>query len=241
MFHSRLSAGLALAAVLTAGPAAAQTALTPGHPDLASPPPQSFAYEVRMAGTPGRVIGSQTQGETLSGDRLVMASSVSVAMARQDHADTLVVAWPSLAPLSLAVRAPDTRVAVSYEGGRVAGRSVLGNLDEALDAPLPAGAFGPGVGPRLARSLPFADGFEATFETVDAHGAASTGRLRVVEASTAARADGTDVAVWLVELAEPGTYAMTYAVDAATREILGATVRPTPQMVVTIGPPRAAD
>ena len=211
--------------------AAAQTALVPGHPDLAAPPPQSFAFVVTMEGTPPRVIGTQTQTETVDGDRLTIVSRVDVAMAREQHTDTLVVAWPSLAPLAHSVHGAETSLQLSYAGGRVAGRSVLGNLDEPVDAALPAGVFGPGSGARLARSLPFALGYAATFQTVDAHGYAAEGRLRVAE-----HLPQPDVDLWSVEVAAPGSYPVLYFVDAATREIVGATVRPTPSTVVVLGP-----
>ncbi len=222
---------LALAALAFAPAALAQTALVPGHPDLAAAPPQSFDFVVTMEGTPPRVIGAQSQGETLDGDRLVMVSRVNVPMANQQHADTLVVAWPSLAPLSHAAHGADEALRVTYAGGRVAARQHLGNLDETLDAALPEGVFGPGSGARLARSLPFAAGYTATFRTVDERGEVATGRLRVAEHLTQPDGD-----LWTVEVTAPGTYPLLYTIDAATREILGATIRPTPSMVVQLGP-----
>lgn len=217
-----------LSLLLAPGLAAAQTALAPGSPELAAPPPQSFSFDVR---TQGRSIGQMTQAERLDGDRLVMASSVVVPMGSIQTVDTTTVAWPGLAPVARVTYGDQERATLSYAGGRVAGRSVLGNLDEALDAPLPAGAFSEGAGPRLARSLPFADGYTATFQTADRRGDVSTGRLAV---SGPAERDGRTV--WQVELVEPGAYPMTYDIDGATREILGVTIRPSPSMVVTAGP-----
>lgn len=222
---------LAVAVAVFLPAAAAQTALVPGHPDLASPPPQSFDFVITMEGTPPRVIGSETQRETRDGDRLVIVSGIDVAMANQQHTDTLVVAWPSLAPLSHAVHSADESLRLTYADGRIAGRQTLGNLDEPADAALPEGVFGPGSGARLARSLPFRLGYEATFQSVDAHGEVATGRLRVAE-----HLPQPDVDMWSVELTAPGSYPFLYYIDAATREILGANVRPNPSMVVVIGP-----
>ena len=220
-----------LALLLAPAVASAQTALVPGHPDLAAPPPQSFDFVVSMEGTPPRVIGAQSQAETLEGDRLVIVSRIDVAMASEQHTDTLVVAWPGLAPLAHAVHGADEALRLTYAAGRIAGRSVLGNLDEPVDAALPAGVFGPGSGPRLARSLPFEVGYTATFQTVDAHGDVTTGRLRVAE-----HLPQPDVDMWTVEVTAPGSYPFLYFIDGATREILGANVRPNPSMVVVIGP-----
>lgn len=224
-------APLAFAVAVLLPAAAAQTALVPGHPDLVAAPPQSFDFVVTMEGTPPRVIGAQAQDETLAGDRLTMVTRVDVPMANQQHADTLVVAWPSLAPLSHAVHGADESLRVTYAGGRVAGRQHLGNLDEPLDAAVPEGVFGPGSGARLARSLPFTVGYTATFQTVDARGEVTTGRLRVAE-----HLPQPDVDLWSVELIAPGSYPFLYFIDAATREILGANIRPTPSMVVVLGP-----
>lgn len=211
--------------------ATAQTALVPGHPDLVAAPPQSYDFVVTMEGTPPRVIGAQSQTETLDGDRLVMVSRMDVPMANEQHTDTLVVAWPSLAPLSHAVHGTEETLRLTYAGGRVAGRQTLGNLDAPLDAALPEGVFGPGSGARLARSLPFAVGYTATFRTISERGETTTGRLRVAE--RLAQPDGD---VWTVEVTAPGAYPFLYTIDAATREILGATVRPNPSMVVLLGP-----
>lgn len=220
----------ALALLLPLG-AHAQTALVPGSPELASPPPQSYDFVVTMEGTPPQVIGTLAQGERLDGDRLVMTLRVDVARGGEQHADTLVVAWPSLAPLSRSSHAADETLTLRYAGGRVAGRSVLGNLDETLDAPLPPGVFGPGSGARLARSLPFAEGYTATFQTVDTHGGVATGHLRVAEYLPQPDGD-----MWTVEVKEPGGYPTLYFIDAATREIVGANVRPNPSTVVVVGP-----
>lgn len=222
---------LAVAALAFAPAALAQTALVPGHPDLVAAPPQTYDFVVSMEGTPPRVIGAQSQAETLDGDRLVIVQRMDVAMANEQHTDTLVVAWPSLAPLSHAVHSAEETLRLTYAGGRVAGRQTLGNLDEPLDAALPEGVFGPGSGARLARSLPFAVGYTATFQTADAHGETTTGRLRVAEYLTQPDGD-----MWTVEVTAPGSYPFVYVIDATTREILGATVRPNPSMVVTIGP-----
>ena len=225
---------LALAAAVLLPTAAAQTVLVPGHPDLAAPPPQSYRFAVTMEGTPPRVIGAQTQTETLDGGRLTIVSGIDVAMAGEQHTDTLVVAWPSLAPLMHAVHGADESLRLSYAGGRIAGRQTLGNLDEPVDAALPEGVFGPGSGARLARSLPFAVGYEATFRTVGAHGETTAGRLRVAEFLEQPDGD-----MWAVEVTVPGSYPFLYVIDAATREIVGATVRPNPSTVVVLGP--AAD
>lgn len=233
-------APLALAALLI--PAAhAQAVLVPGAPELAAPPPQSFAFEVRIDGETPRVIGTFAQTETRAGDRLVIVSDIAVPMARQIHTDSLVTAWPGLAPVSRTVHAEDEVERMAFADGRLSGRLVLGNLDEPIAAALPAGVFARGIAARLARSLPFADGYTATFHVVDLHGDVSEGRLSVAAPETLARTGAADATVWPVEVHEPGASAMTYLIEAATRDILGIRLAPQPGMTITIGPPLAAE
>ena len=89
---------------------------------------------------------------------------------------------------------------MAYAGGRLTGRYVLGNLDEPVDAPVPAGAFGAGTRP-LARAGPLRAGYTATFRIVDKSGDAATRvHVAVVE-----MADG----AWPVTVATPGGPATT--------------------------------
>ncbi|HEX9952269.1 MAG TPA: hypothetical protein VGB53_10910 [Rubricoccaceae bacterium] len=209
------------------------TRLTPGHPDLATPAVQSFDYEIRMAGPTPRVIGQVSQEETLAGDRLTIVTHLTVRPQNMDRRDTTVVAWPSLAPLSRSVHNGQEHVRATVVGGRIAGRSVLGNLDEAIDAPVPEGAFSEGVGIRVARSVPLRAGYMATFTRIDERGDPSTATVTVT-------GPGPDAGTWLVEVAAAGEPAQTHTVDAETRRVLRSTFAPQPNMTVEMAPPAAA-
>ena len=191
-------------ALLAAAPVSAQTVLTPGHPDLAAPAPQTYTRDVRIMGAAPRVVGSRERSETLTGDRLTTVTLRVTPARGQRIVDTTVVAWPGLAPLSHAMSDGEEQVRVAFANGRIAGRSVLGNLDEALDAPLPAGAFGEGVEERIARSVPLRAGYAATFRVADKRGDTRLDSVRVTGPDTVMMPDGQARAAWLVRLVAPG-------------------------------------
>ena len=249
---------LALALALPVG-AAAQTALTPGHPDLTAAPPQRFDYETRVAADePGgapRNAGWWTYSETVGPapgqagrGQMVIVQRRSDRRAGTRLPDTTVVAWPGLAPVSRVARGGATERGaterVAFASGRVRGRVVTGNLDEPVDAAVPEGVFGEGVALRIVRSVPLRAGYTATFQTADAHGVVSTDTLRVVGETQAPRADGTQAAAWTGTLARAGEPRHTYLVDAVTRGLLqvaysfraGATMETAPPRPTPAGP-----
>ena len=223
---------VAAGAALLALPAAAQTALTPGSADLVAAPPQSYEYDIRFAGETPRVIGTRTLTETRDGDRLVIVATAVIPMGNQDSRDTTIVAWPSLAPLYHASHRGEEIETMAVADGQIRGRLILGNLDEPTEAALPAGAFGPGSKERIARALPFADGYTATVQIADLHGDVKTDTLIVTGQDTFTRPDGTERTVWLVDVVEAGDPRTTYAIDAETREVLRMSFSPRPDMTI---------
>lgn len=212
---------LALLALLLPVAVQAQTALTPGHPDLAAPTPQSFEHVTRVAGSTPRTTGWRHYSETRQGDRLVIVERRSRERGDTSPGDTTVVAWPSLAPLARSASGADeetTRLAVL--DGRLRGRHVLGNLDETIDAALPADAFIEGSRTVLARSLPLRDGYTATLRFISAQGDLTTTTARVGAREAFTQPDGSETMARTVVLSEAGKPDVSYAVDEATRALL---------------------
>ncbi len=218
----------ALLALALPGLAHAQTALTPGHPDLVAAPPQSVDYEIRLAGDVPRVVGHFERTETVADGRLTIASHLTMPAQQRDQRDTTVVTWPGLAPVMRSYTDGEESNRVVFAGGRMVGRSVLGNLDEPIDAALPAGAFGEGLSWRLARSVPFRAGYTATFQAADKAGALTPVTLTVGEQQGDA---------WPVTVTMAGSPATTHLVDAATRQVRTVTYSPRAGTTVEYGAP----
>ena len=227
-------------ALLAAAPVAAQTVLTPGSPDLTAAAPQSFEYETRVAGTPPRHNGWFDYSETVDGDRLVIVSKLSRERTSLRPPDTTVVTWPGLAPVSRMSYGEEEVTRSAFAGGRVTGRHQLGNLDEPVDEAVPAGVFSDGMAIRIARSVPFRAGYEATFRTADFRGDLETQTVRVVRQEPAARADGSPTTAWIVEISTPGSPTTTYTVDAETRALLRRAYDFREGMTMEFAPPAAA-
>ncbi len=226
--------GLLLALLLPIA-AQAQTILTPGHPDLTAAAPQSAEYDMRFAGDTLHTVGRFASTETVSGDRLTIVTldllHFELPLFEQETRDTTVVTWPGLVPVSRSAARDDARGEEMYHvaaaGGRITGRLVVGNLDEALDAPLPAGVFLEGAAWRIARSVPLRDGYTATFQMADQRGDVSTGTVTVA---------GPDGDAWNVTVARPPKPPTTYTVDGATRRVLRTSFSPDATLTVEYVP-----
>ncbi len=227
-----------LLALLLPVAAQAQTALTPGHPDLTTPPLQSFEHVTRrVADGAARNVGWQQYAETRQGDRVVIVERRGRTLDSMSPGDTTVVAWPSLAPLSRVAFGDEETTRVAVVDGRLRGRHVLGNLDEPIDAPAPSDAFGEGSRGLLVRALPLRAGYAATFRVLTAQGELLTDTVRVVRREAFARGDGSETPAWIIELAEAGTPTLVFTVDASTRDLLRRAYVRGGATVETLAPP----
>lgn len=212
---------LLLGALLLPLAAQAQTVLTPGHPDLTAPALQSYEFITRrVADDAPRTVGWRQYAETRQGDRVTIVDRSVRTLDSTSPADTTVVAWPSLAPLSRVAFGDQETTRYTIAGGRMTGRHTLGNLDEAVDAAVPAGAFGAGSRTLLTRSLPMRDGYVATFRVVEANGDVVTDTVRVSGPAPFARTDGSEALAWTVVLSEAGEPDFRYTIEDGTRALL---------------------
>lgn len=213
-----LRAAAAALSLLTA-PVAAQTTLQPGMDSLAAAPPQNVEYAVRLVHPVVQDIGTIVVTETVDGDRLHFTSHALIPMAGADQSDSTVVAWPSLAPVYRIRTEPDASSELTFSGDRAVGTDVEDGEVRELDIALSEADFGPGIGQRIARSLPFEEGLTAHYDQISDDGGRKTIELKVTEQQTFPF-KGTDRTVWVVRETEPGQPTLTLRVDAETRELL---------------------
>ncbi|GAB5536016.1 MAG: hypothetical protein Rubg2KO_22650 [Rubricoccaceae bacterium] len=207
------------ALALLATPVAAQSTLQPGSDLLAEAPTQSAEYVVQMVTPSQQDIGTITTTESLVDDQLVMTSRVMIPMAGANQTDSTVVAWPSLTPLYGTQVEPDGKEELTFSNGRATGTEVEGDETREIDIEVTDADFGPGITRRLARSLPFEEGYVATFSTIQGDGDRSQTELTVTGSEILAY-NGADRTVWIVKEVESGQQRFTYRVDAETREML---------------------
>lgn len=212
-------------------PVAAQTVLQPGSDVLAEAPVQGTEYVVQMVTPQQQDIGTITTTETLVDGHLVMTSHVLIPMAGANQTDSTVVAWPSLAPIYGTKTEPDETLEVTFADGRATGTATEGRETREIDLEVTAADFGPGIGRRLIQSLPFEDGYVATYSRIGGDGERLETELTVTGSETISHNDA-ERTVWVVREAEVGRPGFTYRVDAETREMLQIEFTPQPGVLI---------
>jgi len=204
---------------LLATPVAAQTALYPGSDALSEAPIQGTEYVVQMVTPSQQDIGTITTTEALVDGQLVMTSRVMIPMAGANQSDSTVVAWPSLAPIYGSQTESNKSEELTFADGRATGTNINGSDSRAIDVEMTEADFGPGMARRITQSLPFEEGYIATYSQIKGDGDHSETRLTVTRAETLTH-NGDEREVWVVQELEDGQARFTYRVDAETRSIL---------------------
>jgi hypothetical protein len=219
----------ALALLVAASPVFAQTVLVPGSPDLVPAEIQAEAeYEIRMLAPQEQSIGTVRAVERIEDGRLVMVSHIQIPMAGQNQADSTVVAWPSLAPYHRTSDDGTEQTVLNFSDGTASGQRVLGNLEEDLSMTYTTAQFSQGTGRRIVRSLPFAEGYQATFETIKKDGETGSTSYTVTGQETFVHTDGTEHTLWLVDGVDSDGDTTVYGVDADTRSLMVMRFSPAP-------------
>ena len=170
-------------------------------------------------------IGTQTQRVMVdeAAGTLTVVTVVEVPMQSMVQTDSVVVAYPSLRPVSQAVDGGGVTVALAYADDAVSGSVETPGGAEDVEEALPDGpVFAASMLAAVLQSLPLADGYGILLETF-----APGGGLTPVAVEVSG-SDGAFVVVATPEGAPPSTY----TIDAETREILS--VQTSPQQGVTI-------
>ena len=204
---------------LLSTPVAAQTVLQPGSDLLAEAPVQGTEFVVQMVTPSQQNIGTITTREALVDGQLVMTSRVLIPMAGANQSDSTVVAWPSLSPVHGSQSEPNESTELTFSEGRAVGSEVDNGQSRDIDVELTEADFGPGITRRIVQSLPFEEGYVATFSQIQGDGDRSETELNVTGSETLTR-DGADRTVWVIQEVESGQARFTYRVDAETRELL---------------------
>ena len=175
-------------------------------------------------------IGTQTQRVVVdeAAGTMTVVTVVEVPMQNMVQTDSVVVAYPSLRPVSQTFGMGPVAIDLAYGDDAVTGSAALPGGAEDVDESLADGpVFASSTLGAVLQSLPLADGYRAVLETYAAGG----GLLPVsVEVSGPASVDGT--MAYTVVATPEGAPSSTYTIDAETRAILKA--RTSPQTGVTI-------
>lgn len=173
-------------------------------------------------------IGTQTQRVVLdeAAGTLTLVSVVEVPMQNLVQTDSVVVAYPSLRPVSQTFGMGPVAIDLAYGDDAVTGSADLPGGAEDVDEPLADGpVFASSALGLVVQALPLADGYRAVLETYAAGG----GLLPVAVEVTGPAGSP---AAYTVTATPEGAPPTTYTVDAETREILA--TRSSPQQGVTI-------
>ena len=224
---------LLAALALVAAPVLAQDAVTlrPGHPDLqtAGLSLDTETIGVRATGDRARDLGTLTTTARRDGDTVTLETDADVQEAGMVSQTTVTFAWPSLAPATRTYTAGSVTGTTTYDGAHVTGTWKRGDWDPIpFDITLRAPAFQPEVLPVVARSLPFREGYVATVPTFGSESRLREPTLTVVGPEDYTRADGSTVAVWVVEQSGGGNALRgnpdrRHYVDAETRALVAST------------------
>ena len=206
--------------------------LRPGAEALATDALQSGSqsYVVKVVQPVQQDVGTQTRTLTVDRDAgtVTLVSEVDIAVAGQKSTETVVAAYPSLRPVSSRTDANGEIIDLAYTDTGVVrtGGSDDENYDLTFDEPVFDSSFLFDV----VRLLPFADGYQASFETFSKEGPTAlaltvTGQEEV-EGRTA----------WMVTAQPTEGSPTVFAVDAETRDLLRIEIQPQLGVVVHFVP-----
>ncbi len=217
----------ALAALLAAAPAAAQTpadsSVVVGDARIdgtrVRPGRAVFAWEM-IRGDQKMPVGTLTDEITLAqeGGRPVLRRVLSLQAMMGSLVDSTTSDARTLAPISERAHQPRRAVALDFDGRRVRGSiTPTGGAPTAVDTASPRPAFNPGSWDLVLRALPLAEGLAVRYAVFDVDQPGErwySARVVGVE-----RPEGTTAEAWKVEM-ERGATKVTAWIDRSTREVL---------------------
>jgi|GEM_PF-3187689 len=231
-----LLAALVVLPALLAAPASAQTAaadtlrIVPGADTLDTSwlATGEATYAIRLLAPMQQDIGTATERTSIAGGVVTRITTVNVPMQGMRQTDSLRVTAGTLAPLTHHSTGGPRTLALEFSPDGVVGMAA----GEAVVVPVDIPVFDASWIGEVVQSLPFAEGLVATVPAYDGQRGVVTYVLRVTGQQEASGAGAPETA-WMVEASSGGVTA-TYAISAATREMLRTRFAPQPGVTVEI-------
>ena len=221
------------ALALAAADRAAGDALRPGSDVLATDALAGYSqdYVVRLVQPGQQDIGTQTRRLTIDREAgtATLEVSIEVAMAGQRTSETVVVAYPSLRPISSRADDNGAVVDLAYTDAGVR-RTEEANADGPEELTFEEPVFDTSFVPEVARLLPFEEGYQVQVQTFNRNGPAATTLTVIGQEEDEGRP------VWLVNAQPEQGPLVEFAVDAETRALRRMKLQPQAGVVVHIVP-----
>ena len=209
---------------------AAAPALRPGDAALALDAIQSedVRLTIRLVQPQQMEAGAETRTIVVDEEAgtVTLTTDTNITLAGQRLQSTLVAAYPSFAPISMAQDDGSDQTELTFDGARVTGTEEGEPTDMTLDAPVFANAWMPVI----VRTLPFAEGYSAVFHGYSA-GDGVVETLLTVTGQEAVQTSAGERTAWVVEATRDGR-TLTIRIDAETRALLSYGLTPQPGVII---------
>lgn len=218
-----------------AAEAAARDALpqiAPGSDDLMPVAPYEATYVLQLVQPQEMEIGTTTNRLTIdeAAGTATLVTVVDIPMQGATQRDSVVAAYPSLAPISQTASGGGATIEVDYADGAISGQVLTPSgeeiaIDEAIDGPVFSASFLSEV----VRALPLAEGYEARLRAFAPGGGILSYTVEVT---------GQDEATggWTVAVTPEGAPPTIYVIDPDSREVLRSRLQPQVGVVIDVVP-----
>ena len=217
--------------LLVAAPAFAQGPLTPGHPDIdtsmLASEETNYIIHVKQ-GPMEQDVGTVVFAFSIDEEAGQIEGIRAYEMMGQKLADTLIVAWPSLAAISHVSNNPSRRLQFTIADGVISGaRNAPSGEPEAFEMSVDGPIFDASWMSVIASLLPLADGYEATITAFE-DDEAGLGDFVLSTSGPAELAlpNGQKYEVWEVAATNPDSETVRYFLSTADRSLLRIAMNP---------------
>ncbi len=228
-----------LVALLISAPAFAQDALTPGHPDIDTSifDEDEGRYVIHIIQGPmEQDIGTVKFTFAMDEEAGQLHGIRAYEMMGQKLADSLVVAWPSLAVISHVSDNMQRTLRYTVADGMISGsRNAPGGEPEAFEMSVDGPVFDASWMSIIASMLPLADGYEATVTAFeDDEAGVGDFTLTTSGPTELALSTGQKVDAWKVAATNPDGETVQYFFSSADRSLMRVEMNPQPGLQVFI-------